>query len=1469
MRTTTNASPDHPTTSGTLLHRIARRVRGRPDPKDPALEDIAIIEASGRFDKQWYLRHYPDVAESGIDPVQHYVRHGAAEGRDPTGKFSTEFYLHHNPDVASSGINPFRHYIEHGHGENRAGKPTAIKAGQPESNADTIAQSGVFDSTYYLATYPMVAATGLDPVLHYLQHGAAEGHKPNVLFDTRYYLKNNPDVAKSGMNPLLHFCRHGFRELRNPSPKFDIGWYWLTYLPEDVTTNPLAHYLQQGIQDGLEIRSAGKLEDEDKQTLSDSAVRVLEQKQTYPTEVYVRLGLLLVRLEQWSYATTAFSKALAQKWNNARVHARLAEVFAKQGKWWQAVESWASATNLDPGRANWFFHLGEAQEKMNRFAQAAEAYQKAVEMEPDHPYWHYLLGYVYEKAGQRDLAETAYAEAVARDTRQDVKAFGVGILHEARKYWADAAEAYARELQRQPDCAELYFRLGMAQDRCYRWPEAQSAFRNAIALNPTAPYWNYRYGFVLERQHCWLEAAEAYAAAFRLKSKPTAYWKYRQGYALAKAGKYTNACVAYLETTENQNLAGETPALAQPTNPLDAESVSLNAYLDKFPSEELISAAIARDTTKADWYYQLGQVRERKCDWSGAASAYGDAVARSNQHRPSWYYRLGFVLFRAGRFEEATQAFRETRGFRLPYGVDTRGYSKDPVTRGNMQYREHLDTLPLQPLTILYESTHGAVVGGNPYAIFEHLLDHPEYKNWTHVWAVAADVVIPDHLRSRANVIFVEYGNDLYRRYLATVSHLVNDTTFPYWFSRRPEQKYLNTWHGTPFKAMGKPIRSEDEFMSHRNIQRNLLHATHLLSPGPHTSDMMMDNFEVRGICTAKLAETGYPRVDRTLNASPERIAWVRKRLGLSGDDPVALYAPTWRGIFGQTELDLERLRRDLTRLADVPCQWVFRGHPFTESILRDAGIPVTIAPKELDTADVLAATDLLVTDYSSISFDFIATRRPIFYYCYDLDEYKDSRGLCLDIHEMPGTACRDIDALVTSIELQLANGQRGDDTYDTAMERFCPHDDGHATARAVDFFLHDNDDYNVTRYQDKRPSLLFFGGHFAPNGINTSFLNLMQALQESGQYCATVAIEPNRVKNEPAWLEDFRRLPDEAKVLGRVGRMVTNAEQRWVGARFRASREFPSLAMREVFQSAYRDEFRRCFGDARFDAVVDFDGYNPYWTTLFGLGADTRKACWLHNDFYEEFTLKHPYIKSLFTIYPDYDSLVSVSERMEQVNREKLAQRLKIPNERFTSCINIINSSSIQARAKAPVDPDLVPWFEGTTTFLTMGRMSPEKDQAKLVDAFSQVHDLHPEARLIILGDGPLRTALEQQVKQLGLENSICLAGQRSNPFPALQRCDCFVLSSNHEGQPMVLLEALALGKPIVATDIDGNRGVLKGGYGHMVDNNTTGLKQGMLDFLAGDLKFRPFDAKAYRKEALDEFESIVAPVRQSRSTA
>lgn len=177
-------------------------------------KQIALVDIAAEFDRDFYLESYPDIAAAGVDPLQHYMKTGWKERRDPAASFSTGFYLDTYPDVASAGVNPFHHYIRIGRRERRSAVPGAAKAKQNTAPIPQAKNQAEFDRDFYLGRYPDVAASGIDPLQHYMTHGWKERRDPAAFFSTGYYLDTYPDVAKAGVNPFSHFIATGRAEGR-------------------------------------------------------------------------------------------------------------------------------------------------------------------------------------------------------------------------------------------------------------------------------------------------------------------------------------------------------------------------------------------------------------------------------------------------------------------------------------------------------------------------------------------------------------------------------------------------------------------------------------------------------------------------------------------------------------------------------------------------------------------------------------------------------------------------------------------------------------------------------------------------------------------------------------------------------------------------------------------------------------------------------------------------------------------------------------------------------------------------------------------------------------------------------------------------------------------------------------------------------------------------------------------------------
>ncbi|EQA97224.1 hypothetical protein L286_23135 [Sphingobium sp. HDIP04] len=1337
-------------------------------------------------------------------------------------------------------------------------------------------QSGLFDAHFYQERYQVQLPEGMDPLDHYIRHGAANRFAPNPWFDSGFYLTNNPDVAQAGLNPLFHFAQHGWQELRSPSPKaYDFIWHWVMENRDSShLENPMKrHCVQyQAAPEAVTVRTLAPLTAEEGHLFVEACRAVLAAHQLNESTLSV-IGEYAVRNSLWASAEDAYHALILQRPDALNYRMALVNVVERQGRIWQVADILRDAAKQSPDNADLPFRLGDALERMGRHADAASAFAEALAIKDGSADWHYRHGYALELAGEKEQAKAAYDAAQKRDKKLNSAKFGIGVFHQNRGLYKDAADAYADTAAQKPDNPELWFKLGFAQDRCYEWAKAQHAYSVALSQQFDRPYWHYRLGFVLERQEKWREAAGAYRTGADMEAEHRAYWYYRCGYVFEKAGAHVEACSAYLLTSKPswEAFKASGPAfyvqwLPQAQNDALPANASFHRIAEGLTeAANAYAAGISRKSKesaihrRASHAHAQAKLLEMQGQLEPAVQAYRLALDMSPDHRPAWHRDLGGLLTRRGKYEEACEAFRNSRILKRPYGVDTTKYESNKETKALMEYCEYLETLPIRKDVILYDSFLAGSIGCNPYAIFRYIIDRPEFAGWLHIWAINDPSGIPREYADRDNVIFIPRNCDAYRRFLATAEYLINNSTFPHWFIRRDGQKYLNTWHGTPLKGMGKDVKNE--FMAHGNISRNFLHATHLLNPNQHTSDVLIKRHDVDGVYAGKIAETGYPRIDQVVNADEGRKQQVLKELGLTAGKPIVLYAPTWRGRISDQQIDSHRVAADVSAMVGDEYQIVFRGHYFAESALSGLAIPVSIARHSIDTCDLLSVVDVLITDYSSILFDFLPAGRPIIYYAYDLEEYTTGRGFYFDMAELPGTLCRGIEEVRKAISQSLGQSLKHDPAYQQALARFCPFEDGNATRRAVDFLFFGSEESIITRYDDPRQSIVMYNGMFPSNGITSSCLNLLPSL-ESQDIQVSMLFDPAKIEIDATRIEKFQTMPAYVKCIAHIGKMVLTPEEIWTHQRFNTKERLESEEMWSVYWQGYQREYKRVLGNLKHDAFVNFEGYNAVTSALAAAAPEgVQKTIYLHNDMIGERDVRLPYLHKLFQIYDRYDHLVSVSRTMNQVNLERLSQEYDISTHKFISCDNTIDIANIASLSQGPLDDDLKPWFGGNSTFVCLGRMSPEKDHAKLIRAFSAVVKQHPDAKLVILGDGPLRQELSLLIGKLGVGKSIKLAGLRMNPFPALNAGDCFILPSNHEGQPMVLLEAMVLNKPIIATDIDGNRGVLSEAYGELVENSEEGLLHGMLAFLERGGRPYSFSASEYQARAVTNFRNAVLP--------
>ena len=798
----------------------------------------------------------------------------------------------------------------------------------------------------------------------------------------------------------------------------------------------------------------------------------------------------------------------------------------------------------------------------------------------------------------------------------------------------------------------------------------------------------------------------------------------------------------------------------------------------------------------------------------------------------------------------------------------------------------------VRPTMVLYESFAGNGMLCNPEAIFRALLADPEFQKFTHVWVLANTrenpTVMREFARSRS-VRFVRPESFAYFRALATAGFLVNNATFPPEFGKRATQVYLNTWHGTPLKQMGYDIG--DSATRVANVIRNLLSADFLLSASPFMTEHLYEKAHRLGqIYRGEVIEEGYPRIDRQFMDAPA-VAAVRAGIEAGGvaldGRRIILYAPTWKGTsFARPEDDIRALLtrvEQLESLIDTTKYVVLlKMHQVVHGFALDIpGLRGRLIANETPSNVILGIADVLVTDYSSIFFDFLATGRPIFFFTPDLADYSGYRGLYIEPGEWPGPVVDTVDTLADAINEfdRLGVNSRVSAKYRAMRGRFAAREDGHATQRIVDIvFRAQRDGYAVTRVlDDGRQTVLIAAGSMRPGAITSALVALVDAIDHT-RFDVSVVFPPTR--SRPV-LDQQRLLNPQVRQFARVAGMNGS---KFSLARLRSTRSVEAgsatrLATRSARETRlWRDEWDRCFGSAVFDFALDFSGTSAFWANLMLQSPGSERSIWLRDNRATALSTEvaeRPRRAAEFArirpLYDAYDHLVSPSPALDSLNSTSLVADSAA--QRFSSAASLIGGQRILAAAALPLqfdDVDSPPpdWLTLTSPFgeirifASLGRLSVENNHLRLIRAFSLVHAAVPGSRLLVIGDGALATTLAAEIVSLGLTDAVWLTGYRSNPFALMRRSECFVFVGSDARDPRALLEARVLGLPSVAVSSEPPatvppRGVIE------VAAADRAIADGMLQFLDGRLGASSVDWVAHDDAAISMFYRAVGALR------
>ncbi|MBE5951123.1 MAG: glycosyltransferase [Lachnospiraceae bacterium] len=707
-----------------------------------------------------------------------------------------------------------------------------------------------------------------------------------------------------------------------------------------------------------------------------------------------------------------------------------------------------------------------------------------------------------------------------------------------------------------------------------------------------------------------------------------------------------------------------------------------------------------------------------------------------------------------------------------------------------------------------------------------------------------------------------------YYRVLATAKYLFNDVVFDWKYIKKEGQVYVNTWHGTPLKSLGYDVNGEQYLMG--NGQRNLMMADYIAMPNRYCAEHLISCYRLNNLFHGKILYSGYPRNQVFFDDANRET--VRKALGLQGKK-VYVYMPTWRGTHNNTSTAFVRTMMTMfeyldANFTDEQVLYV-KLHNMMKAELDLTGFQhIREFSTEYEPYEVLNCADCLITDYSSVFFDYACTGRDIVLYVPDKEEYFNGRGMYMTIDELP------FPQVATPAELLEAINSGKHAEYPEFIKEYCTYDSKDCTERLL---RHVIDGENICHEEavvsnGKKNVAIYSGDITLKNGINTSMMNLLSTVDTSK---CNVYLAFYR-KTTKANCDVFSRLPEDVGIFSVSSSFFMTLKERRCYDRFYKKNK-NTRHIRKVLDRMYHREIKKLFYDAPFDVLVHFEGYGTGDSIpLFQRYPKTR-VIYVHNDMQQE-TLKKRAVNPvvLREAYQNYDKIAIVAPDLV-----KPTMAVGAPREKLMVVNNLHDAKGIRLRAEEDIvfesDTECRTYhpggIEGVLSspgkkFITIGRFSGEKGHQRLLRTFDKFCEDFPDTQLIIIGGyGHLYNKTLTWARQLKHWQNVTIIKSIKNPMPILKRCDLFILPSYYEGLGLVLLEADCLGVPTFSTKIVGPTRLCEGFGGTLVENSDYGILQGMYRFMDGKIGLMQMDYEAYNKRAISEFHSMVLEDKMSET--